>query len=81
MVGGLRIRLSDGSMLELAEDELPAVVDELWRLQASPGAVSALGVIEHERRRTPIARADLEFSKRDSAVLVEAVDLARDLAT
>jgi hypothetical protein len=47
----IHVLLATGQRVSLTDGEARALFDELWLLGGSVGAISAAGLIEHERRR------------------------------
>jgi hypothetical protein len=66
--GSIRIRLADDTVVSLEDSDVRRICEALWKLTTGPGAVSIVGMLEHERRRITAARVEIRLTERETAV-------------
>jgi hypothetical protein len=67
------VKLPPGDLVFLRRDEARRLVDALWEVSATPGAVIAVGKINHQLRSPGVA-GTVELTKPESTALREALD-------
>lgn len=68
----INVRLADDSVVSVTYDEVPVLCDALWALTATPGAVAIVGMLDHERRRAAVVRAEVKLNERETAIFHQA---------
>jgi hypothetical protein len=67
------VKLPPGDLVYLQQGEACRLVDALWEVSATPGAVIAVGKINHQLR-TGDAGGMAEMTTREAAALQEALE-------
>jgi hypothetical protein len=73
------VKLPPGDLVYLQHDEACRLVDALWEVSATPGAVIAVGKLNHQLR-TAGADGTVEMTTRESAAVEEALERVAEAA-
>lgn len=71
----VRLTLHDGERLTIADEDVPRVYENVWRLVPKPGAVTLAQALKAASRERPLTRHPVELTENQSAIIREAVEM------